>query len=179
MSKSKVLILTVVLYTLILASLYSAETPMSTVPVRFSFDMQTAVSIEFGFTRNTVADMGTNITQINFINLIEEESNSRIFTLPYEVFAYWRLLAASDYTLSLKHTGYLDDSYTTDPTQIIPFTLVCGTETIPADTDTVIFSHTGSITPTVQSKPIVVQASSDRLNASYYVATLTLTLTAI
>ena len=148
-------------------------------PVRFSFGTETTTHVEFGFTRNAVTDMGTIITNVTDIELIETGSNTRKYTIPYELFAYWRLLAATDYTLSLRHTGYLDDADSTDPTDIIPFTLVCGSTTIPANTDTVIFSHSGSVAPTVQSKPVTVTASSTDINASIYVATLILTLTAI
>ena len=162
-----------------LAPLYAVEgMPSSTVPVRFSFDNQTTVHIEFGFTRNAVSDMGTVITNVNSIELVETSPDSRNYTLPYEFFAYWRLLAATDYTMSIRHTGYLDDTDSTNPSDIIPFTLTCGSATIPANKDYVIFSHTGSVTPTVQSKPIEVKASSNNINASYYLTTLVLTLTA-
>ena len=163
-----------------LVPLCSAEGELvSSVPVRFSFDNQTTSHIEFGFTRNAVSDMGTVVIETTDIELVETSTNSRKYTLPYELFAYWRLLAATDYTLSLRHTGYLDDADSTDPTDIIPFTLVCGSATIPANTDTVILSHSASVAPTVQSKPITVNSSSTDINASIYITTLTLILTAI
>ena len=150
-----------------LAPLSAAEgTPSATVPVRFSFDNQTTVHIEFGFTRNAVSNMGTAVTNVSDIELVETGKNTRKYTLPYELFAYWRLLAETDYTLSLRHTGYLDDADSSDPTDIIPFTLVCGTTTIPANADTVIFTHSASVAPTVQSKPITIDASSTDINAS-------------
>ena len=149
----------------------------STVPVRFSFGTETSTHIEFGFTRNAVSDMGTVITNTTNIELIESGNNK--YSLPYELFAYWRLLAATDYALALKHTGYLDDIASTDPSDIIPFTLVCGSVNIPANSETMIFKHIGSVTPTVQSKPITVRAESDSINASVYHTTLTLIFTAI
>ena len=162
----------------ILAPLCASEgTPSVTVPVRFSFDNQTTSHIEFGFTRNAVSDMGTAITNVTNIELVETGKNTRKYTLPYELFTYWRLLAATDYTLTLRHTGYLDDADSNDPTDIIPFTLVCGTTTIPANTDTVIFTHSASVAPTIQSKPITLNATSNNINASIYMTTLTLTLT--
>lgn len=159
----------------------SAETgtPASSVPVRFSFDNLGTVHIEFGFTRNAVTDMGTAITDASLIELAETKENSRVFEIPHDLFAYWRLLAATDYNLSLRHTGYLDDAESIYPQDIIPFTLFCGSDVIPANQDTIIMTHTGSIEPTVQSMPISVQATSDKLNASVYIATLTLTLTTI
>ena len=165
---------------LFLTPLYAVEgMSSSTMPVRFSFGTDTTTHVEFGFTRNDVTDMGTIITNTTDIELTETGKNTRTYTIPYELFAYWRLLAATDYTLSLRHTGYLDDADSTDPTDIIPFTLVCGSTTIPANTDSVIFSHSGSVAPSVQSKPVTVTASSTDINASIYVTTLILTLTAI
>ena len=164
----------------IVAPLCAAEgMPSATVPVKFSFDNQTTVHIEFGFTRNAVSDMGTAITNTTNIELVETGKDTRKYTLPYELFAYWRLLAATDYTLSLRHTGYLDDADSIDPTDIIPFTLVCGTTTIPANTDTVIFSHSASVAPTVQSKPITLNTTEKNYISSIFVTTLTLTLTSI
>ena len=158
---------------------FAEGVPSVTVPVKFSFGTETTTHIEVGFTRNAVSDMGTTITNIKDIELVESGNNTRKYVLPYELFAYWRILAATDYTLSLKHTGYLDDADSTDPKDIIPFTLTCGTTTIPANTNTVIFTHSASIAPTVQSKPITVNASSSDINASIYITTLTLTLTSI
>ena len=177
---TKHLLLLIILFLLFLTPLYAVEgMSSSTVPVRFSFGKETTTHVEFGFTRNAVTDMGTIITDVNSVEIIETANNSRKYTLPDEFFAYLRLLAATDYTMSLRHTGYLDDADSADPTDIIPFTLVCGSTTIPANTDTVIFTHSGSVTPTVQSKPIKVDAVASKINSSFYVTTLTLTLTAV
>ena len=177
-SKRVVGIVLLLLFVMVLHCSAASE-PSSTVPVRFSFGLETTTHAEFGFTRNAVTDMGTVVSNTTDIELTETGNNTSKYTIPYELFAYWRLLAATDYTLSLRHTGYLDDADSTDPTDIIPFTLVCGTTTIPANTDYVIFSHSGSVAPTVQSKPITVTASSSNINASVYITTLILTLTAI
>ena len=179
MIKKRVYIGLFLLFIMVAPLCASEGAPSSTVPVRFSFGTETSTHVEFGFTRNAVSDMSTIVTNTTNIELIETGNNTRKYTIPYELFAYWRLLAATDYTLSLRHTGYLDDTASSDPTDIIPFSLVCGTTTIPADTDTVIFTHHGSVTPTIQSKPVTVNAASTSVNASIYLTTLVLTFTAI
>lgn len=162
----------------VLAPLYSVQgTPATSVPVKFSFDTETAVHVEFGFTGNAVSSMTSSVVQVSSLDLVETYTDSRLYTLSKELFAYWRILAASDYSLTITHPGYLDDMASSDPADIIPFTLTCGTEVIPANTATEIFSHSAHIEPSIQYKPITVNTSSASINASTYIATVTLTLT--
>lgn len=175
----RVFIVSILLFIIIAPLCAAGSELLSTVPVRFSFGTETTTHIEFGFTRNSVTDMGVSITEISDVELAETSSGSLTYRIPYNFFVYWRILAATDYSLSLRHTGYLDDLNSSNSSNRILFNLKCGSDTIPANADVEIFSHTGSVTPTVQSKPIELTTTSKNINASYYMTTLTVTLTAI
>lgn len=148
--------------------------------VLFSFDDQSASNVEFGFTGNTVTSMSSSVSAVDLVMLEEVTPNSFVFTLETNLNAYWRVLATSNLELRILREAYFDDVDSTDPLDVIPFTMTCGGVAIPADEEYLIYSHTASLEPSFGYLPITVTTQrTDNLNASYYRTELKLILSSI
>lgn len=148
--------------------------------VIFSFDDQSASNVEFGFTGNTVTSMSSSVSIVEFVELKETATDSYIFTLETNLNAFWRILATSNLELKILREASFDDVDSTNPLDAIPFNMTCGSLTIPANEEVVIYSHTASLEPRFGYLPIsVTTQKTDNLNASYYRTELKLILSSI
>lgn len=169
-----------VFITLLSMTLLFGEPLSAEVDVIFSFNDQSASNVEFGFTGNTVTSMSSSITVVELVKLKETAANSFIYTLETTLNAYWRILATSNLQLKILREAAFDNVESTDELDVIPFDMTCGGVSIPADEETLIYSHAASLEPSFGYLPITVTTQeTESISASYYLTELTLILSSI